>query len=245
MRLAREILKTCALGAAAVAAVLSTAACGPGAEGAGAPPSGATGPSSGTSTGTTPGASASAAPGDTPAAPTTAPGKSGGGKGKGAGGGSGNGGNGGNGGSGDVGGDGVPGTPCTDDTFTITASSSPHDSLQHLLLTATHTGDKPCVLGGYPAVTFEDARHQASLMPSQLEEFLVRPGGKAYAGVRLFRTGAPTDAVEKMGVSLSPEGYEQDVALPAGAPFLNIDAAPKVTYWTGSESLAVRQSLAD
>ncbi|MFH8729530.1 DUF4232 domain-containing protein [Streptomyces termitum] len=242
MRLAREILKTCALGAAAVAAVLSTAACGPGAEGAGAPPSGATGPSSGTSTGTTPGASASAAPGDTPAAPTTAPGKSGGGKGKGAGGGSGNGGNG---GSGDVGGDGVPGAPCTDDTFTITASSSPHDSLQHLLLTATHTGDKPCVLGGYPAVTFEDARHQASLMPSQLEEFLVRPGGKAYAGVRLFRTGAPTDAVEKMGVSLSPEGYEQDVALPAGAPFLNIDAAPKVTYWTGSESLAVRQSLAD
>ncbi|MGW1013657.1 DUF4232 domain-containing protein [Streptomyces termitum] len=242
MRLAREILKTCALGAAAVAAVLSTAACGPGAEGAGAPPSGATGPSSGTSTGTTPGASASAAPGDTPAAPTAAPGKSGGGKGKGAGGGSGNGGNG---GSGDVGGDGVPGTPCTDDTFTITASSSPHDSLQHLLLTATHTGDKPCVLGGYPAVTFEDARHQASLMPSQLEEFLVRPGGKAYAGVRLFRTGAPTDAVEKMGVSLSPEGYEQDVALPAGAPFLNIDAAPKVTYWTGSESLAVRQSLAD
>ncbi|GHB08053.1 DUF4232 domain-containing protein [Streptomyces termitum] len=233
MRLAREILKTCALGAAAVAAVLSTAACGPGggAEGAGAPSSGATG----TRTGTTP--SASAAPDDapsSPAAPTTAPGKSGGGKGKGTGG-----------GSGDVGGDGVPGTPCTDDTFTITASSSPHDSLQHLLLTATHTGDEPCVLGGYPAVTFGDARHRTSLMPSQLEEFLVRPGGKAYAGVRLFRTGAPTDAVEKMGVSLSPEGYEQDVALPAGAPFLNVDAAPEVTYWTGSESLAVRQSLAD
>ncbi|WP_370409313.1 DUF4232 domain-containing protein [Streptomyces fradiae] len=227
MRTARTTLRNYALGAAAVAALLSTAACSPdaGAEGAGTAPSSTASatPSATPSGGTGSAAPGSAAPGS--AAPSTSPGKGGDG-------------------GGDVGGDGVPGPPCTDDSFTITASTSPHDSLQHILLTATNTSDKACVLGGYPAVVFEDAHHQASVMKSQLEEFLVQPGKKAYAGVRLFRTGVPTTAVKKMGVSLSPEGYEQNVPLPGGMGFVNIDNDPKVTYWTGSEDLAVKQSLA-
>ncbi|MCX2182735.1 DUF4232 domain-containing protein [Streptomyces sp. SKN60] len=236
MRTARTTLRNHVLGAAAVAALLSTAACSPdaGAEGAGTAPSSTASASTGggasaTPTATPSGGTGSAAPSSaTPssATPTTSPGKGGDAE-------------------GDVGGDGVPGPPCTDDSFTITASTSPHDSLQHILLTATNTSDKACVLGGHPAAVFEDAHHQASVMKSQLEEFLVQPGKKAYAGVRLFRTGAPTTAVKKMGVSLSPEGYEQNVPLPGGMGFVNIDNDPKVTYWTGSEGLAVKQSLAE
>ncbi|MGW1349134.1 DUF4232 domain-containing protein [Streptomyces sp. NPDC002409] len=239
MRTARKTMRNCALGAAAVAALLSTAACSPD-SGAG-------------STGTTPSGTASASTGEsTSATPSTPPGSTAPGAGNGSDGqkgtatGLGNsGGSGGKGGEGDVGGDGVPGPLCTDDSFTITASTSPHDSLQHILLTATNTGDKACVLGGYPAVVFEDANHQASVMKSRLEEFLVQPGRKAYAGVRLFRTGVPTTAVKKMGVSLSSEGYEQNVPLPGGTGFVNIDDDPEVTYWTGSEDLAVKQSLAE
>ncbi|MFB7851130.1 DUF4232 domain-containing protein [Streptomyces sp. NPDC056053] len=239
MRTARKTMRNCALGAAAVAALLSTAACSPD-SGAG-------------STGTTPSGTASASTGEsTSATPSTPPGSTAPGAGNGSDGqkgtatGLGNsGGSGGKGGEGDVGGDGVPGPLCTDDSFTITASTSPHDSLQHILLTATNTGDKACVLGGYPAVVFEDANHQASVMKSRLEEFLVQPGRKAYAGVRLFRTGVPTTAVKKMGVSLSSEGYEQSVPLPGGTGFVNIDDDPEVTYWTGSEDLAVKQSLAE
>lgn len=231
MRTARTTLRNYGLGAAAVAALLSTAACGPdaGAEGAGTAPSSTASPSASTGGGATPTPSATPSGGTGSAAPSTSAGKDGGKGGD---------------GEGDVGGDGVPGPPCTDDSFTITASASPHDSLQHILLTATNTSDKACVLGGYPAVVFEDANHQASVMQSQLEEFLVQPGKKAYAGVRLFRTGVPTTAVERMGVSLSTEGYEQNVPLPGGMGFVNIDNDPKVTYWTGSEALAVKQSLA-
>ncbi|MFJ2899069.1 DUF4232 domain-containing protein [Streptomyces sp. NPDC087218] len=240
MRTARKTLRNCALGAAAVAVLLSTAACGPdsGAEGTGSTPSGTASANTGRSASATPTTAPDAtAPGSGgPQGATTGSGNSGGSSDKGGDGGD---------GEGDVGGDGVPGSPCTDDNFTITASTSPHDSLQHILLAATNTGDKACVLGGYPAVVFEDANHQASVMKSQLEEFLVQPGKKAYAGVRLFRTDAPTTAVKKMGVSLSLEGYEQNVPLPGGAGFVNIDKDPEVTYWTGSEDLAVKQSLAE
>ncbi|MFB6839080.1 DUF4232 domain-containing protein [Streptomyces sp. NPDC056361] len=245
MRTTRKSLKTCAAGAAAIAALLSTAACGPddGAAGAKTPPS------AGASANPTTADPTTASPSSTPTGATaSATPSSGGGGSQGAGNGSGKSGGSdasGGGGAGDVGGDGVPGTPCTDDTFTITASTSPHDSLQHVLLTATNTGDKACVLGGYPAVVFEDATHEATVMKSQLEEFLVQPGKKAYAGVRLFRVGAPTTAVKRMGVSLSPEGYEQNVPLPGGVGFVNIDDDPEVTYWTGSEALAVKQSLAE
>ncbi|WP_187438445.1 DUF4232 domain-containing protein [Streptomyces sp. sk2.1] len=241
MRTARKTMRNCALGAAAVAALLSTAACSPdsGAGSTGTTPSGTASASTGESTSATPSTPpGSTAPGagngsDGQKGTATGPGNSGGSGGKGGE------------GEGDVGGDGVPGPLCTDDSFTITASTSPHDSLQHILLTATNTGDKACVLGGYPAVVFEDANHQASVMKSQLEEFLVQPGRKAYAGVRLFRTGMPTTAVKKMGVSLSSEGYEQNVPLPGGTGFVNIDDDPEVTYWTGSEDLAVKQSLAE
>ncbi|MFD8823064.1 DUF4232 domain-containing protein [Streptomyces sp. NPDC059605] len=249
MLTARKTLRNCALGAAVVAALLSTAACGPdsGAEGAGTTPSGTASASTGGSA-TPPAAPSDGTGSATPGANGTS-GGSGGSKGaatgSGSSGGSGDKGSDGGDGEGDVGGDGVPGSPCTDDSFTITASTSPHDSLQHILLTATNTSSKACVLGGYPAVVFENANHQASLMKSQLEEFLVRPGKKAYAGVRLFRPDVPTTAVKKMGVSISLEGYEQNVPLPGGAGFVNIDNDPKVTYWTGSEDLAVKQSLAE
>ncbi|MFF9198367.1 DUF4232 domain-containing protein [Streptomyces sp. NPDC014779] len=231
MRTAHTILKTCALSGAAVAVLLSTAACGPDSATEGTKPA----PSKTASASAGGSATTSAQPSTTPSGAASSKAPSGGSTAGDPGGNE----------DGNVGGDGVPGTPCTDDTFTITASTSPHDSLQHILLTATNTGDKPCVLGGYPAVVFEDATHQATVMPSQLEEFLVAPGKKAYAGVRLFRVDRPTTAVKKMGVSLSPDGYEQNVPLPGGAGFVNIDDDPKVTYWTASEALAVRQSLAE
>lgn len=66
----------------------------------------------------------------------------------------------------------------------------------------------------------------------------IGPGEKAYAGMLLFRVGAPTEAVETMTVSLQGRVSNADAdsgpikaPLPDEADFLNIDDNPLVSYW--------------
>jgi hypothetical protein len=61
----------------------------------------------------------------------------------------------------------------------------------------------------------------------------------------LFRTGAPTDAVETMTVRLQgrvansdADGQPIAVPLPDEASFLNIDGNPLVSYWNASRKTA-------
>ncbi len=73
----------------------------------------------------------------------------------------------------------------------------------------------------------------------------IGPGGKAYAGMLLFRIGAPTEAVEKVTVGLQGGVFDADAdsgpieaPLPGDAPFLNIDDNPLVSYWNVSRDKA-------
>lgn len=217
MRVARKNWKTYALGAAALAALLSATACEPGDMNNG---TGDTTPSA------TPSATATTQPGG--------------------------------GGVGTAGGSGSAGsgasasattaatTACTDANISIATTLYAHDSVRHLLLTATNTGDKECTLYRYPVVGFGSG-HEDPIGPmeSEMKDVAIGPGQKAYAGMLLFRTGAPTDAVETMTVSLQgrvsnadPDSGPIEVPLPDDTSFLNIDDNPLVSYWNVSREKA-------
>jgi hypothetical protein len=217
MRVARKSWKTYALGAAALAALLAATACEPGDLNSG--------------TGTTPSATPSATA-------TTKPG----GGGVGTAGGS---------GSADSGASATAATTattaaCTEADIAIATTLYAHDSVRHLLLTATNTGDKECTLYRYPVVGFGSG-HEGPIGPmeSEMKDAAIAPGQKAYAGMLLFRTGAPTDAVETMTVSLQgrvsnadPDSGPIEVPLPDDTSFLNIDDNPLVSYWNVSREKA-------
>lgn len=137
-------------------------------------------------------------------------------------------------------------TACSGANISVATTLYPHDSVRHLLLTATNTGDKECTLYRYPIVRFDDGREdQVGPMESEMKAVKIGPGKKAYAGMLLFRTGAPTEAVETMTVSLQghisnadPDSGPIEVPLPDEANFLNIDDNPAVSYWNVSREKA-------
>ncbi|MEH0579256.1 MULTISPECIES: DUF4232 domain-containing protein [Streptomyces] len=146
------------------------------------------------------------------------------------------------GGSGNAGGGKTATAACTDANISIATTLYAHDSVRHLLLTATNTGGKKCALYRYPIVRFGDGREeQVGPMESEMKGATIGPGEKAYAGMLLFRVGAPTEAVETMTVSLQGRVSNADadsgpieVPLPDEADFLNIDDNPLVSYWNVS-----------
>jgi hypothetical protein len=137
-------------------------------------------------------------------------------------------------------------TACSDANISIATTLYPHDSVRHLLLTATNTGSKECTLYRYPIVRFDNGREdQVGPMESEMKNVRIGPGKKAYAGLLLFRTGAPTEAVETITVSLQgrvsnadPDSGPIEAPLPDEANFLNIDDNPAVSYWNVSREKA-------
>lgn len=228
MRTAHKSWKTYALGATALTALLSATACEPDGTNNG---TGAITPSA------TPSATASTQPGG--GAGTGGSSQDSGGSSQDSGGGSGN-----SGGSSST--VGKRATACSDANISVATTIYPHDSVRHLLLTATNTGDKECTLYRYPIVRFDNGREdQVSPMESEMKAVKIGPGKKAYAGMLLFRTGAPTKAVETMTVSLQgrvsnadPDSGPIEVPLPDEANFLNIDDNPAVSYWNVSRKEA-------
>ncbi|MET7688103.1 DUF4232 domain-containing protein [Streptomyces sp. NPDC005483] len=227
MRTAHKSWKTYALGAAALTGLLSATACEPGGANNG----------TGTTPSATPSATASTQPGGGSTTPSATASTQPGGSSQDSGGGSG-----GSGGSGSTDGGGAVTAACSDANISITTTLYPHDSVRHLLLTATNTGSKECTLYRYPIVRFDNGpEDQVGPMESEMKGAAIRPGEKAYAGMLLFRIGAPTEAVETMTVSLQgrvsnadPDSGPIKVALPDEADFLNIDDNPAVSYWNDS-----------
>ena len=227
MRTTYKSWKACALGAAALAALLSTTACEPD----GTDNNGPDTTPSASSTPSTPSAPSASPTPPTPSVPS------------------------------------VPSVPPSATASTQPASTQPtatatatcgaadisvattlyaHDSARHLLLTATNTGDKACVLYRYPVVRFDNGGvDQVGPMESEMKPVTVRPGERAYAGMLLFRTGVPTEAVETVTVSLQgrvsnadPDSAPIKAPLPAEADFLNIDDNPLVSYWNAGRKTA-------
>ena len=218
MRTAHKSWKTYALGAAALTALLSATACEPD----------GTNNGTGTTPSATPSATASAKPGGGSAATDSSSQDSDGGSGHSAG--------------SDSTGRGTVTAACSDANISIATTLYAHDSARHLLLTATNTGDKECALYRYPVVRFGNGREdQVGPMESEMKGATIGPGEKAYAGMLLFRVGAPTEAVETMAVSLQGRVSNVDAdsgpieaPLPDEADFLNIDDNPLVSYWNVS-----------
>ncbi|WP_405823559.1 DUF4232 domain-containing protein [Streptomyces sp. NBC_01390] len=135
---------------------------------------------------------------------------------------------------------------CTEANISIATTLYAHDSARHLLLTATNTGGKKCALYRYPVVRFDEGGvDQVGPMESEMKTVMIGPGEKAYAGMLLFREGVPTEAVERVTVSLQgrvsnadPDSAPIKAPLPAEATFLNIDDNPLVTYWNASRQKA-------
>ncbi|MGC9381733.1 DUF4232 domain-containing protein [Streptomyces sp. MH13] len=117
----------------------------------------------------------------------------------------------------------------SDVKITATKVSRP---INHLLLTATGTGSKTCMLPPYPVARFGEAQS----VPPVIEESQphavagVGPGETAYAGVRL--TMADGSGGEPISVGTLSIPFDDDsiakVALPAG---VHVDSKLAVTYW--------------
>ncbi|MBB4985058.1 DUF4232 domain-containing protein [Streptomyces nymphaeiformis] len=218
MRAARTSWKTYALGAAAVAAFLSSTACGPSAteDGAASPaPSGtasatdsaqpSTAPSPSPSTeAPQPSATTSARP--SASATATSSGKA---------------------------------PACGDHDVSIGTSYWAHDSGQHLLITATNVTDKPCTLYNYPFITFgQNTDSPLTPMESPAKAIAtIGPKQKAYAGVKLFLGGEKTSGGYKsFGIayadpSNSEDGSPIDVEFSDEVQFVNVGQNPSVTFW--------------
>ncbi|MFE5491148.1 DUF4232 domain-containing protein [Streptomyces virginiae] len=221
MRTARKSWKTYTLGAAAIAALLSSAACdsdGGAARGKGPTASGAPAP--------TGAASASASPSGSPSSSgtTVRPGGDGGTAGP---------------SQSTGGGDGaVP--ACNDNDLSIDTSGWRQDSGRHLLITATNFTDKACTLYHHPYVRFgTDVGDPVAATDSKPRAVAtIGPKEKAYAAVFVFRAGQQTRTVTSfaLGYQDRAPGSNREVApldirLSEEVATLTVGPDPRVTYW--------------
>jgi hypothetical protein len=246
--------KSCALGAAAVAALLATTACDPsGTDGA-----------DGTTPADPPGATGSAKPGEpttapapkptptptptsaSPSKPTPSGGSDDGNGGNGGGGGdTGNGTGGGNGGGGST----IAVCTAADLSFSSTNEDEKGKEVRHLLLAAKNVSHKKCGLYRSPDVRFAtDAGSVAVIKDSDLKEpATLAPGEVGYAalltgGGHMDTYGAKSILVRLQGsTSDSALGRTVTVALPVGVKVVDIDNGALVTHWIPTASgLALR-----
>ncbi|MCG8966250.1 DUF4232 domain-containing protein [Streptomyces sp. CL12-4] len=105
--------------------------------------------------------------------------------------------------------------------------------LNHLLLTATNTGSKTCMLPPYPAARFGEAQSVPPVAEATKPQSLtgVAPGESGYAGVLLSAgDGSGENGYETNTLTIPFEdGSIATVALPAGGVY--VDTALTVTYW--------------
>ncbi|MCZ9355326.1 DUF4232 domain-containing protein [Streptomyces mutabilis] len=105
--------------------------------------------------------------------------------------------------------------------------------LNHLLLTATNTGSKTCMLPPYPAARFGEAQAVPPVAEATKPQSLtgVEPGKSGYAGVLLSSgDGSGENGYETNSLTIPFEdGSIATVALPAGGVY--VDTALTVTYW--------------
>ncbi|MET9993120.1 DUF4232 domain-containing protein [Streptomyces mutabilis] len=108
--------------------------------------------------------------------------------------------------------------------------------LNHLLLTATNTGSKTCMLPQYPAARFGEAQAVPPVAEATKPQSLtgVEPGKSGYAGVLLSSgDGSGENGYETNTLTIPFEdGSIATVALPAGGVY--VDTALTVTYWQTS-----------
>lgn len=221
--------KSCAVGAAAVAAMLASTACEPGeTEGAGSTASDRPSATSTTSaTGSAePGAAGSATPGTTGSATP-----------KGSSGGTG-------GGSGGT----VPACAAEDLSFGTTLEDGKGEVPKHLLITVTNAGDKKCNVYHYPHIflgDYADARYPMDVYEDSDPKsgpVGLAPGDEAYAA--MLASSVPMDQYETNAITLLLHGRDLggDGSEPIGVELPRVvafDDGARVTYWTTASGYAL------
>ncbi|MBT2441664.1 DUF4232 domain-containing protein [Streptomyces sp. ISL-36] len=129
--------------------------------------------------------------------------------------------------------------PCTGSTAKVTASKVSRP-INHLLLTVTNVGSRPCNAYGAPFVGFDDAQSPLHVLQDSKPQAVVTlaPGESGYASVIL--TGDPGEStggrtVRKISVHFAPGdgsggsvGPARTVAAPSGT---YADDNATVSYW--------------
>ncbi|MFD5529318.1 DUF4232 domain-containing protein [Streptomyces virginiae] len=217
MRTARKSWKTYTLGVAAIAALLSSAACDSGggaARGKGPTASGAPAP--------TGAASPSGFP--SPSGTTVRPGGNGATAGP----------------SQSTGGGDGAAAACNDNDLSIDTSGWRQDSGRHLLITATNFTDKACTLYHHPYVRFgTDSGDPVAPTDSRPRAIAtIGPKEKAYAGVFVFRAGQQTRTVTSFSLGYQDrvpdsnrEAAPLDIRVSEEVGTLTVGPDPRVTYW--------------
>lgn len=140
-------------------------------------------------------------------------------------------------------------TPVTcEGSNTKTVAAPLSRPLNHMLLTVTNTGGKPCFLYGYPSVQFADAQSEPPVIEDSQPQAVVtlEPGQSGYAAVSLSAADGSASngrtvrslTVYFYGRSMSESvGSSAHPSLPAKG--VHIDDSIKVTYWQQEMSDAV------
>ncbi|MDQ0602129.1 hypothetical protein QF037_006474 [Streptomyces canus] len=137
---------------------------------------------------------------------------------------------------------------CTMEDLSVSATNEPSlgEGARYILLTVTNTGDGKCDVQGAPVVTLGDAQGPAPVKEEtdSGEPITLAHGDKAYAG--LLATGGHRDTYDvtfmKLGLGSpggeSEAGPEVDVPMPVDS--FPADDGQWVSYWQGTEGLAMR-----
>ena len=137
---------------------------------------------------------------------------------------------------------------CTmaDLTFTVTNYDAAGADVRHLMLVATNSSAKKCDVANYPEVTLGAAKRPAPVKESTRDDEAVTlaPGEKAYAGVLATGGHMDTYSVKSMTVGLGSPGGETEPEAPVKVKMpvasFEADDGQRVTYWAGTEGLAMR-----
>ncbi|MFI7010427.1 DUF4232 domain-containing protein [Streptomyces sp. NPDC050145] len=119
--------------------------------------------------------------------------------------------------------------------------------VNHMLLTVTNTGTRPCFLYGYPSVRFGEAQSVPPVIADSKPQAVVTlsPGESGYSSVNLSAadgSGANGYTAKSLTVyfqSRSGEGLTAGATPPVPPKGVYVDDSLKVTYWQQSLDDAV------
>lgn len=137
---------------------------------------------------------------------------------------------------------------CTmaDLSFTVTNYDAAGEDVRHLMLVATNSSAERCDVANYPEVTLGAAKRPAPVKESTRDDEAVTlaPGEQAYAGVLATGGHMDTYSVKSMTVGLGSPGGETEPEAPVKVKMpvasFEADDGQRVTYWAGTEGLAMR-----
>ena len=137
---------------------------------------------------------------------------------------------------------------CTmaDLAFTVTNYDGPGEEVRHLMLVATNKSAKKCDVQNYPEVTLGDAKGYAPVKEGTNpdEAVTLAPGEKAYAGILATGGKIRTHRRESLRPPGSSPGGEAEAEKPVKVKMpstsFEADDGQRVTYWAGTEGLAMR-----